>query len=152
MLVKQMADRIRDKLSQLAPEHATYFARNHHDFVAELEVLDQELHALLDPLEHRSFMVFHPAWGYFAEHYGLHQVAIERQGKQPGARGLAALIAQAKQHNIKVIFVQPQFDKRQAHQVAKAINGVVVAVDPLAADYLANLRKIGREVAEALQP
>ncbi len=151
-LVKHMAGRIRDKLAELDPVHEADFARNHDAFVAELEALDRELHAMLDPLPNRRFMVFHPAWGYFADTYGLTQVPIEREGKEPGARALAALIDQAKDDKIKVVFVQPQFDKRQARQVAQAIGGVVIAVDPLAADYVDNLRRVGREFARALQP
>jgi zinc transport system substrate-binding protein len=150
-LVRYMAGRIRDKLNELAPDHAADFARNHDALLAELDALDAELHTLLDPLVNRKFMVFHPAWGYFADHYGLIQVPIEHQGKSPGARALAALIEQAKQERIKVVFVQPQFDKRQARQVAQAIGGVVVAVDPLAADYVDNLRRVGQQFAQALQ-
>ena len=152
LLASHMVGRIRDKLAEMAPEHAADFARNHDAFVAELEALDRELHALLDPLPNRRFMVFHPAWGYFADSYGLIQVPIEYEGKQPGARALAALIDQAKHDNIKVVFVQPQFDKRQARQVAQAIGGSVIAVDPLDADYVDNLRRVGREFARALQP
>ena len=152
VLVTQMAGRIRDKLTELAPDHAIDFARNHDALVAELSALDGELHALLDPLPNRKFMVFHPAWGYFADSYGLTQVSIEHEGKEPGARGLAALIEQAKQERIKVVFVQPQFDKRSATQVAQAIDGAVVAVDPLAADYTENLRRVGRQFAQALEP
>ena len=151
-LVRHMVDRIRDKLAELDPAHAADFGRNHDAFVAELEALDRELHALLDPLPNRRFMVFHPAWGYFADTYGLTQVPIEREGKEPGARALAALIDQAKADKIRVVFVQPQFDKRQARQVAQAIGGAVISVDPLAADYLDNLRRVGREFAKALQP
>lgn len=151
-LVRHMVGVIRDKLTELAPEHAVAFARNHDAFVAELQALDRDLHALLDPLPNRTFMVFHPAWGYFADAYGLTQVSIEREGKEPGARGLAALIEQAKADEIKVIFVQPQFDKAQARQVAQAIGGSVIAVDPLAADYVENLRRVGREFAQALAP
>jgi zinc transport system substrate-binding protein len=151
-LAIHMAGRIRDKLSELAPEHAMEFARNHDALVAELQALDEELHRLLDPLPNRKFMVFHPAWGYFADRYRLTQVAIEHEGKAPGARGLAALIDQAKQEGIKVLFVQPQFDKRQAQQVAQAIDGAVVAVDPLAADYIPNLRAVGHQFSRALQP
>ncbi len=151
-LVKHMIGRIRDKLTELAPAHAEEFARNHDAYVAELEALDRELHALLDPLPNRRFMVFHPAWGYFADTYGLTQVPIEREGKEPGARALVALIEQAKRENIRVVFVQPQFDKRSATQVAQAIGGVVVAVDPLAADYVHNLHRVGHEFARALQP
>lgn len=150
--VAQMVGVIRDTLTELAPEHAAAFARNHDAFVAELHALERELHRLLDPLPNRKFMVFHPAWGYFADSYGLTQVPIEREGKEPGARALAALIDQAKADEVKVIFVQPQFDKRQARQVARAIGGTVIAVDPLAADYLDNLRRVGREFAHALRP
>jgi zinc transport system substrate-binding protein len=151
-LVRQMAGRIRDQLTELDPAHAADFARSHDAFVAELEALDRELHGLLDPLPNRRFMVFHPAWGYFADTYGLVQVPIEDEGKEPGARALVALIDQAKQEGIQVIFVQPQFDRRAAKQVAQAIGGVVVAVDPLAADYVDNMRRVGREIATALQP
>ncbi len=151
-LVKHIISRIRDKVTELAPAHAEDFARNHDAFVAELNALDLELRALLDPLPNREFMVFHPAWGYFADDYRLTQVPIEREGKEPGARALVALIDQAKRENIKVVFVQPQFDQRSARQVALAIGGVVVAVDPLAADYVDNLRRVGREFAQALQP
>jgi zinc transport system substrate-binding protein len=143
---------VRDKLSELDSAHTAEFARNHDAFVAELDALDRDLHALLDPLASRRFMVFHPAWGYFADSYGMTQVPIEREGKEPGARSLAALIDQAKRERIKVVFVQPQFDKRAATQVARAIGGVVVAVDPLAADYVPNLRHVGRELVRALQP
>ncbi len=152
LLVTHIVGGIRDKLSKLAPDHRAYFARNHDTFVAELSALNVELHKLLDPLSNRKFMVFHPAWGYFADNYGLTQVSIEHEGKEPGARGLAALIDQAKQEKIKVVFVQPQFDKRQARQVAQAIGGGVVSVDPLAADYVDNLRRVVRQFAEALKP
>lgn len=152
LLAKHMAGRIRDKLSELASEHAAEFALNHDALIADLDALDAELHALLDPLPNRKFLVFHPAWGYFADHYGLIQVPIEHQGKSPGARALTVLIEQAKQDGIKVVFVQPQFDKRQARQVARAIDGAVVAVDPLDADYVDNLRRVGREFARVLEP
>ena len=151
-LVRHMSGVIRDKLSELAPLHAEDFARNYDAFVAELNTLDRELHALLGPLPNRKFMVFHPAWGYFADAYGLTQIPIENEGKEPGARALAALIDQAKHDGIKVVFVQPQFDKRQARQVAKAIGGAVITADPLAADYLDNLRRVGHEFSKALQP
>jgi zinc transport system substrate-binding protein len=151
-LVKHMIGQIRDKLIELNPDHAADFTRNHDALAAELNALDTELHTLLDPLPNREFMVFHPAWGYFADTYQLIQTPIENQGKRPGPRALAALIDQAKHEGIKIIFVQPQFDKRQARQVAKAIGGAVVAVDPLAADYIDNLRRVGQQFAQALQP
>ena len=152
LLARQMAGEIRDALSQLDPDHREEYTRNHAAFVRELDGLDRDIRALLDPLENRKFMVFHPSWGYFADAYGLVQVPIEREGKEPGARALAALIDRAKKEGIRVIFVQPQFDKRQARQVAQAIGGMVIAVDPLAPDYVENLRRVARQFAEALRP
>ena len=151
-LARHMAGVIRDALTALDPAHAADFARNYDAFATELDALDRELSALLNPLSHRKFMVFHPAWGYFADQYDLIQVPIEREGKGPGARALAELIGQAKRDGIKTVFVQPQFDKRKAGQVARAIDGVVISVDPLHTDYIGNLRRVGREFARALRP
>ncbi len=152
LLVKQMARNIRDKLSEMAPGHTAEFARNYAAYAAELNALDRDLRTLFAPLAHRKFMVFHPAWGYFADRYGLQQIAIEHEGKEPGARALATLIGQARREGVKVIFVQPQFNKDYARQVARAINGRVVAIDPLAEDVIANLRQVAQQIAEAAQP
>ena len=152
VMAKQMAGNIRDALSLLDPAHASDFARNHDAFVAELDSLDRDIHALLDPLTQRRFLVFHPSWGYFADAYNLVQVPIEHEGKQPGARALSTLIDRARKENIRVVFVQPQFDRRQAQQIAAAIGGKVIAVDPLAPDYIDNLRRVAQQFAQALQP
>lgn len=151
-LAQQMAGLIRDRLSALDPRNGADYAAHHDAFVAELEALDRDIRGLLDPLVHRRFMVFHPAWGYFAEAYGLVQVPIEHEGKEPGARTLAAIIEKARQDKVRVVFVQPQFDRRSATQVARAIDGAVIAVDPLAADYTENLREVARQFAGALRP
>ena len=151
-LVMHFAGAIRDQLAQLAPAQHAVFTRNHATFVDELQRLDEDIRALLKPLKNRRFLVFHPAWGYFADAYGLTQVSIEHNGKQPGAKALANLIDQAKRERIRVVFVQPQFDRRQAQQVAQAIGGRVIAADPLAPDYVDNMRRVARQFAEALQP
>ncbi len=132
-LVKRIAQNIRDALAGLDPAHRQDYARNCAVFVAELDRLDHDIRALLKNLPNRKFMVFHPAWGYFADTYGLTQVSIEHEGKEPGARTLTALIEQAKHEQLKVIFVQPQVNKRLAAQLARAIGGRVVAIDPLSA-------------------
>jgi zinc transport system substrate-binding protein len=151
-LVKQMSLRIRDVLTELDPEHRGIFARNQAALATELDQLDGEIRARLQGLSSRRFLVFHPAWGYFAATYGLEQVPIERDGKTPGTRALAALIEQARREDISVIFVQPQFDRRYAAQVADAIAGRVVAMDPLAPDYFGNLRQVADVLAGALGP
>ena len=148
-LAKQMVRNIRDALSALDPANRLEYARNTDALVSELGRLDQDLRDQFKNLANRRFMVFHPAWGYFADTYGLIQIPIEKEGKEPGARALTLLIGQAKREHVKVIFVQPQFDRKSATQVARAINGHVVAIDPLSPDYENNLRKVAKLIVEA---
>jgi zinc transport system substrate-binding protein len=148
-LVKQMAARIRDALSELDPASAPIYANNEAVFATELDDLDRDIRTQLAGLTNRRFMVFHPAWGYFADTYGLTQVPIEREGKEPGPRALVALIDQARREQVKAIFVQPQFSQKAAAQIASAIGGRVEVMNPLAADYIPNLRRVAAVLAEA---
>jgi zinc transport system substrate-binding protein len=150
-LVKIMAGNILEALSAEAPEDRTEFQANYRKFIADLDQLEKEIRDCLAPLKSRRFMVFHPSWGYFAHEFGLEQIAIEELGKEPGAKALSALIAEAKKDNIHVIFVQKQFSRTAASTVAAAINGQVVAVDPLAEDYFANMRQVAKTFAEAMR-
>jgi zinc transport system substrate-binding protein len=150
-LVMRMADRIRDALIAVRPELRADFERNHERFFSELQALDSELRQRLAGKQQRHFMVFHPSWGYFADAYGLTQIPIEAGWKEPGPQTLARLIDEAKRRQIRVIFVQQQFSRREAETVASAIGGEVLAVDPLAPDYLANLRRVGETFARVLQ-
>lgn len=146
-IAKQMAKQLADTFSQLRPEHSELFNKNYESFATELDQLDQELIELFKDKQNHKFMVFHPAWGYLADAYGLQQIPIEVEGKEPGAKALAALIKEAQAAQVKTIFVQPQFSQRAAEQVAKAIGGQVVSIDNLAEDYIPNLRKAARLIA-----
>lgn len=142
---------IRDGLIQADPAHREIYERNQKAFEKELMQLDRELAAAFKGLKGaRHILVYHPAWGYFCRAYGLTQVAIEKEGKKPTAKGLAHLIQQAKEEKARVIFVQPQFSDRAAKTVAKAIDGQVVAINPLAEDWAANLRKVAMQLKKAL--
>lgn len=149
VLVKAMGDKIAAALSALDPAHAGDYASNLAAFQADLDALDRDIRAQLAGLKHRRFMVFHPAWGYFADTYGLAQIPIEREGKDPGPRSLKALIDQARKADVKVIFVQPQFSRKSADQVARAIGGRVEVIDNLAPNYFENLRGVARVIAES---
>ncbi|WP_295406520.1 zinc ABC transporter substrate-binding protein [uncultured Thiocystis sp.] len=148
-MVKRMAVTIQQALADLDPTHASEYRDNLTAFTADLDALDRDIRAELAGLTNRRFMVFHPAWGYFAEAYELEQIPIEKSGKEPGPRSLAALIDQARRELVRVIFVQPQFPLKSAEQVAKAIAGRVEVIDPLAPDYFENLRRVARVIAES---
>jgi zinc transport system substrate-binding protein len=149
LLVKVIARNVRDALDSLDPTHRRDYERNYEAFVAQLSSLDRQIRVILRSIRSRSFMVFHPAWGYFAETYGLTQVAVQQEGKEPGAKALAALIDQARREEIRVIVVQPELSARAAKQLARAIGGRVETADPLAPDYVDNLLRFARLIAEA---
>jgi zinc transport system substrate-binding protein len=150
-LAKLMAANIRDALSEIDPAHQAAYDANCEAFAVDLDRLDHDIRVLLKNLSTRKFMVFHPAWGYFADSYGLKQIPIEAGGKEPGARTLAQVIDIGRRERVKVIFVQAQFSRRAAETIAQAIGARVVAVDPLAEDYMNNLRQVARSFAEAMQ-
>jgi len=149
--VKLMAANVRDALIQADPAQRGDYESNYRTFAAELDKLDCDIRSLLAPAKGKSFMVFHPAWGYFAHDYGLRQIPIEAEGKEPGAKSLARVIELGRREGAKVIFVQSQFSRRTAETVAAAIGARVVAVDPLAGNYPQNLLRVAREFAVALK-
>ena len=104
--------------------------------------MDADLKKTLAGKKGLRFMVFHPAWGYFAQAYGLRQVPIEIEGKNPKPAQLQELIRRARESGIRVIFVQPQFSTKSAEIVAREIGGQVAFADPLAGDWMANLRQV----------
>jgi len=150
-LVKIQARNIQTALDRLDPVHKREYAANLQAFQADLDRVDTRIARSLAPFRGSRMYVFHPAFGYFADAYGLTQVPIEIEGKEPSARQLAYLIDRAKKDRVKVMFVQPQFSKKGAAAVAKAIGGVVVPIDPLASDYLANLERIAAAVEQGLR-
>lgn len=150
-LVMVQAQNILSGLQEVDPDQRSAYETNYRAFVADLERLDEELKRLLSGKEGFEFMVFHPAWGYFAEAYGLKQVPVEIEGKDPKPAQLMKLIDLAKEHNIRVVFVQPQFSAKSAKQVAKEIGGQVVFLDPLALNWADNLRQAATKFKEAFK-
>ena len=118
----------------------------------ELVDLDLELKRLFETTaDHAEFMVFHPSWGYFAHAYGLEQVPIEIEGKEPKPAELKYLIEHGKKIGIEVIFVQPQFSWQAAQTIAQATTAQIVVVDPLATDWAENLRQVAVKLSAALR-
>ena len=148
--VKIQARTITNALSSEDPAGKSEYEKNYLDFCNDLDKLNTYLSHTLQPLKGKTLMVFHPAWGYFAEQYGLKQEPIEIEGKSPSARQLTKIIDEAKKDNIRVIFVQPQFSKAAAQSVAEAIDGAVVPVNPLSPDYINNLKSIADKITAAL--
>jgi zinc transport system substrate-binding protein len=142
--VRVAAGNIERALAALDPAHAALYRANLNRLEADLDRLDHEIRALLATVPGRSFMVYHPAWGYFAREYGLTQIAVEAGGREPSARQLIALVELARRRGVKAIFVQRGFARKSAEVIAEEIGGRVVEVDPMASDWLAGLYAAAR--------
>ncbi len=148
--VRSMCREIARALVVLLPDRAAEIEANHAAFEREIEELDREIRRQLADVQGREFFVFHPAWGYFAREYGLVQVSVEDEHKEPDLRQLARLIERARALGVGTIFVQPQFDPESARVLAREIGARVEPLDPLAFDWSANLRDAARRVAASL--
>ncbi|MGI5879924.1 MAG: metal ABC transporter solute-binding protein, Zn/Mn family [Syntrophomonadaceae bacterium] len=150
-LAKVQAENIAHALQEIDPEHRQDYAQCLQSVQKELDQLDSDIAAKLSPVSGSKFLVFHPSWGYFARDYGLEEIAIEKDGKEPTAKELAELLSWAKNEGIKVIFASPQHSTREAEAVAQELGGKVVIIDPLAGDYFVNLKQVADTMATSLK-
>ena len=144
MLVRAMLPGIARELGRALPGQAPLFRANAEKLSAELEALDAELAQKFNavPPDKRVFLTFHPAWRYFAYNYGLRELSIEVEGKEPGPKTMKAVVDAARTYGLTVIFAEPQFPKATAQAIAANIGAKVETLDPLAEDLPANLRHV----------
>lgn len=150
-LALEIADNAFRGLVSLAPEGQEGFRDNYGNLREEIAAVDRRIEAMLSGLPHRSFIVFHPAWGYFAEAYDLTQIPVEIEGKTPKPRDIVRLIRFAEDQGIRTVFASPQFSQKSARAIAGEIAGSVISVDPLAVDWKTNLLETARKLADSMQ-
>jgi zinc transport system substrate-binding protein len=144
---RALARAIHAALRETLPGAAAALDANLAALLAEIDAVDAELGELLGPRRGAAFVVFHAAWGHLASAYGLEQLAIETGHREPDPRHLAEVIERSRKLGVRTVFAQPQFDERPARVVADAIGARVESLDPLAYDWPANLRHVGRRLA-----
>ena len=147
--VKIMAKNILHALEHLDSNNAKAYKKHYEMFLKEIETTD---HAIKHELKHvkkgTKFMVFHPGFGYFAHEYGLEQIAIEFEGKEPKPKMLAHMIEEAKHEGIKTVITSPEFSDKAAKTIAEAIGGSVVKLSPVSADWSENLINLAKIIAK----
>lgn len=148
-LLSVQAQTVAETLCELDAAHQSEYQRNLKSLQGRLAELHQRLQEMLAPLEGKAFFVVHPAWGYFADEYGLRQVAMESEGKEPSDHELTRLHQEARAHGAKVVFAQPQSSRQAAEALARAIGGRVETLDPLEPDVAENLLRAGRLLADS---
>ncbi|HIG27445.1 MAG TPA: ABC transporter substrate-binding protein [Verrucomicrobiales bacterium] len=149
-LVKIQAETIFEKLVSALPEKRSELERRLMNFKNDLETTDKEIKKILELAKGKTLFVFHPSFGYFSDAYGLNQLALETDGRQPSPRQLRAFMTQARQQKVSTMFVQSRFNRRTAEIAAKAMNLKLERLDPLAEDYLLNLKKMAILIASRI--
>lgn len=143
----QLISNIEQALITKLPRQSDSFRASAAALMAEVKALDAEIESRLKHQTQRTFLVFHPTWGYFASDYGLTQLSIEHEGKEANILSLQQVIAQAKSLRINRVIVQPQFSKQSAETVANELGAKIIEVNPLEPDWFVSTRAFLEAVA-----
>ncbi|WP_368031358.1 zinc ABC transporter substrate-binding protein [Arcobacter sp. s6] len=149
ILVKIQAKNIYETMLKIDAQNGDFYKENYEQFLKELDELDANLKTILTPFKDKAFMVFHPSWGYFAKRYDLEQIPIELQGKEPKPNELVDLIKDAKEHDIKIVFVSPQFSQKSAKTISQNINAKVATINPMVENWSEGLILTAKEIASS---
>ncbi len=147
--VKVMVEAIAEEMGKIDEENKELYNQNAENYIKQLDELDKEIKDVAETIKQKKFVVFHPAFGYIADDYGLEMFSLEEEGKEATPQHLQEMIDLAKKENIKVIFYQAELDSNQAKAYAEEVGGKTEQLEPLAADYIENLKKMINTIAEA---
>lgn len=145
---KVMVETIAKEMSILDNANKETYENNAKEYINKLDELDKQISSALETLDNKKIIVYHPAFGYLADDYGLDMYALEDEGKEATPQHLQKMIDMAKEENIKVIFYQEEIDSRQSQAFAEEIGGKTTQLAPLASDYIENLKKMAQTIAE----
>ncbi|NLG87650.1 MAG: zinc ABC transporter solute-binding protein [Clostridiaceae bacterium] len=146
-----MVDIISQELSDIDKDNSEKYRENAQKYIEKLIDLDKKISRLLSNYRNRTFIVYHPSLGYFADDYGLNMVSIEEEGKEAAPLNLQKVIDIAREQNIKTVFYQSEMDSKQSRVFADEIGGKAVQVTPLAPDYIDNIKKIAAELVKSFE-
>lgn len=116
---------------KLDPENQEIYRAGYQRLIEEIDSTEAEMKQLLQPLAGTAFIIYHPALTYFAREFGLKQLCIELDGKEPSPAQLKQLLETATQSGAKVVFVQQEFDQKNAELIAKETGCRLVTINPL---------------------
>lgn len=148
---KVMIQIIARELSAIDPSNESYYQTNAENYIKELDKLDTDIKESLSSLKKKTFICYHPAFGYFADDYNLEMLAIENEGKEATIEDLQKIIDFAKDEEIKVVFYQAEIDSKQSKVIASEIDGKAEMVEPLSPEYINNLEKMAETFKKAME-
>jgi len=144
---KIIADNMYKALLEIDKDNEVDYTSNFNKLNGEFNKTDSIIRSYLDKAPSKSFIIYHPALSYFADEYGLTQYSIEHEGKNPSPSQLKELIDKAKAEGVKVVFIQREFDTKNAETVAEAIGGRTVPINLLSYYWSEEMIKIAKALA-----
>jgi zinc transport system substrate-binding protein len=149
--MEQMARTSYINLVRLFPEYKKQFQINYEILISEIKSVGSIMSGQLSEYKGNNFLIFHPSLGYLAKDFGLHQHSIEFEGKEPSPGHLREIIDLARKNEIKLIFVQEEFDQRNAVVIAKEIGGSILIINPLAEDWPSEMKTISNHLKRVFE-
>jgi zinc transport system substrate-binding protein len=149
--VEVMINTIAQTMSEIDQDNKDIYQENAEAYIAQLENADNEISEIFEDVVNKDFIIYHPAYGYFADDYGLTMYALQESGKDATPQHLQDLIDAANEKNIKVVYIQAEFDSSQAEAFAEEIEGKTTQLSPLSANYIEDLINTARTMAENMQ-
>lgn len=138
---KVMVENIYQGLVEVDPEGKEYYQKNRDQYLAELDELDRNATQLLEN-KTRPIIILHPAFAYYARDYNLTMMGVMESDEEPSPQRIAMMVDLAREHNITVVYGEPQYDPRFMDTIASQIGGRVLLVSDLSENYLENTRNV----------
>ena len=148
--VEKLSEIIKDELIHINPSHESIYIENFREFKSSLKQLDIAINNRLSDRKTDYFIVSHAAWGEFAKHYGLVQLALEKNNREIGPRSLLEIVRIARREEINTVFILQQYRTPLIDNLAQELNARVVIMDPLAEDYMGNMIIVADTLAKSL--
>jgi zinc transport system substrate-binding protein len=141
-----IAKNIYHSLAEIDSKDSIYFKQNLENLVIKIEETDTKIRGNLTKDKNPSFLIYHPALTYYAIEYGLTQIPIEEEGREPSATQLKNIITLAKAKKVKTIFVQKEFSNRNSKMVAESVGAKEEEINPLNYDWDKEMVKISESL------
>ncbi len=148
--VMVMVEKIAETLIAEDPLNEEIYLNNKTDYLMKLDELDKEVSAMLESKDQRSFIIFHPALGYFADEYGLEMLALEEEGKEADPKRIGELVDLAKSKGLKGVLTTEEISSKQVEAFAEEIGGKVIVIEVLGIDYIDSIKNVAKEIAGIL--
>jgi len=143
---------ITEQLSRTWPEHQEQFEKNYEHLAGRLEALDHVIKTKLKPFKNTYLLLSHPALGYYCKRYGLHQLSVECEGKDPLPQQVARIVQEAQDKHVKVIYISPQHNNKGATLIAEKLRLPLYPIDPYARDYFKMMNEITDSIVTYYEP